>query len=471
MADQDQLDALGIKTALERMLGRNLSPEASNNLAPASSVPMAQQPPDENGIPFSLSAQRNPETNNEQQAPPPKDDSNDDESDKDQESNSDEQAPISQDAGAEDDASQEKAPARQSLDFGKASPENALAKALAAQGQAMKDAQFQRGIEQLGGGIAKIAPNYSNSDIMRQSANTPIQNYLLQNQEAANDPNSGISKGLRAYMSKLGMDVSDGATANQLKQVMPFIFKDVEAKQAQQARKEDLAEKLAERQQEAQYRNENLKLQKEALAQNKEQTRQDKLSHQSDQATKDAVQMLETARGSKDIQNAKEAIRNVDNAQSLLSEYPDLNKMPQAQASLLVQEISKIAKGGVSGDAEYREIMPSTVASHVMNGLSKLGNKPTGSELGAFLKEYQPYLDTIKTNSANLVNARNSRILDANRKRLGEENYNMLKSTYGEIYGPDQKKLGAGIQLPPDAQSSAQAEIARRLAAKQSQGQ
>ncbi len=246
---------------------------------------------------------------------------------------------------------------------------------------------------------------------------------------------------------------------------MPYIFKDKEAAQAQKARHEDQAERLAERKEEAHYRNEVLKLQKQQSSDMRHQARQDKLDHYTDQATKDAVTMLETARGSKDVQNAKEAIRTVDNATSLLNEYPDLNKMPQTQVALYTQELGKIAKGGVSGAEEFREIMPKSAASYIENKLSQLGNHPTGAQLGKFLQETRPYLDAIKNNSVTLVNSRNERILDASRKRLGEENYNILKNTYNHPHPSDQKPQGTGLQIQPapDWSTGAQAELAKRL--------
>jgi hypothetical protein len=74
--------------------------------------------------------------------------------------------------------------------------------------------------------------------------------------------------------------------------------------------------------------------------------------------------------------------------------------------------------------------MPQSLASSIMKGLGQLENQPNGAQLGAFLKEYQPYLNTIRTNSNQLVNDRTDRILKAQAPRLGTNNISLLKSIY-----------------------------------------
>lgn len=135
---------------------------------------------------------------------------------------------------------------------------------------------------------------------------------------------------------------------------------------------------------------------------------------------KDTQNMIETARGAKDVQNAKETMRLVNNARSVLQEAPngDLNQIPQAQVALFAQEMGKIAKGGVAGHEEVRDIMPSSVASRLMKGLSDLENNPNGAKLGAFLQTYQPYLDDVYNNSHQLVGDRMNRILQGQGLRL-----------------------------------------------------
>jgi hypothetical protein len=177
-------------------------------------------------------------------------------------------------------------------------------------------------------------------------------------------------------------------------------------------------------------------------------------------ALKDTQLMIETARGAKDVQNARETIRLVDNVDSLLAEYPDLNKMPSAQISLFAQELGKIAKGGVAGEAEVRDIMPSSVASSIMKGLGQLVNSPTGAKLAAFLREYQPYLSALKNNSNKLINDRTERILKIQTPRLGINNVALMRS----VYSPTNKVSS------PDYHSMSDTELDKAIAEKKASG-
>lgn len=223
------------------------------------------------------------------------------------------------------------------------------------------------------------------------------------------DPNSAISQAAKDFYKKTtGKDADETMSASDLESLDPMLARLFNAQESGKNRQ--LASKNS--------------------ADNKQDSLDQKSDDKQNLAVKDVQTMIETTRGSTDIRNAKEATRLVDNANSLLSEYPDLNKMPTAQVTLFAQELAKIAKGGVSGEAEVRDIMPHSVASGLMKGLSQLEGSPTGAQLGAFIKEYQPYLDAIKKNSIKLVNDRTHRILNAQSKRLGDDNSKMLNDLY-----------------------------------------
>lgn len=213
------------------------------------------------------------------------------------------------------------------------------------------------------------------------------------------DPNSAASRTLRDLIKKEvpSLQVDDSMSYNDLAKLEPSLARMASAKQALAMRMDALKTKGEEKQA---------------------------------NALKDTQQMIETARGAKDIQNARETTRLIDNAKSLLAEYPDLNKMPAAQVSLFAQEMAKIAKGGVAGESEVRDIMPHSVASTVMKGLSQIENEPTGAQLSAFLKEYNPYLDTIKKNSQKLITDRTDRILKVQAPRLGTSNVQLMRDVY-----------------------------------------
>lgn len=212
------------------------------------------------------------------------------------------------------------------------------------------------------------------------------------------DPNSDVSKVMRdLYKQETGKDAPDGMAYADIAKLEPALARMASAKNMLAMRQDALKTKGEEKQA---------------------------------NALKDTQQMIETARGAKDVQNARETSRLIDNANSLLSGYPNLNDMPAAQVSLFAQELAKIAKGGVAGEAEVKDIVPPTIASGLMKGLGQLENKPEGSQLAAFLQEYKPYLDTIKTNSQKLVTDRTERILKVQTPRLGIDNVKLMRDVY-----------------------------------------
>ncbi len=147
-----------------------------------------------------------------------------------------------------------------------------------------------------------------------------------------------------------------------------------------------------------------------------------------------AQAMIESARGAPDLLLAKRTMFLVNNAQSLLDEYKGhLNDMPGDQVELFKQEFSKIAKGGVAGEAETKGIMTITVASKIMHGLAAMGNHPTGAQMGSFLEQYTPYLQAINRNSAQVIDDRTDRIIKVHTPMVGADGVSVLRSAYPKV--------------------------------------
>lgn len=342
-----------------------------------------------------------------------------------------------------DDSDEEATPARSpaailsKLQSLKASPtqnpppvQDVLSKLLGQSQDQMQDAKSQRDKLQLfatlgqagstiGQALTPLAPKQDYSkfyDMLQKQAEMPISDLstqqalqqgalktqMLKGQTATemnqSDPNSDVSKVMRdLYKQETGKEAPAGMAYAEIAKLEPSLARMANAKQMIAMRMDALKTRGEEKQA---------------------------------NALKDTQNMIETARGAKDVQNARETARLIDNAQSLLAEYPDLNKMPAAQISLFAQELGKIAKGGVAGEAEVKDIMPGSIASKLMKGLGQIENKPEGAQLAAFLQEYQPYLNTIKTNSNKLVSERTERILKVQTPRLGLENVKLMRGVY-----------------------------------------
>lgn len=296
----------------------------------------------------------------------------------------------------------------------------------------------------VGQALTPLAPKQDASNFwntLREQAQQPVSDLktqqalsqgVLQGQKlqadtstemSQSDPTSAVSKIMRdLYKQETGRTADESLAYADLEKLAPSLSRLAAAKQNLENRKMLLSAKGDEKQ---------------------------------NTAIKDVQNMIESSRGARDVQSAKETTRLINNAQSLLAEYPDLNQMPKAQVALFAQELAKIAKGGVAGEAEVREIMPHSVASQIMSGLSTLQGDPNGAQLGEFLKTYQPYLETIKKNSEKLAYDRTDRILKAQAGRLGKANSELLRSIYpetalGEAHAPVAPQKSANVSIPKE---------------------
>lgn len=119
----------------------------------------------------------------------------------------------------------------------------------------------------------------------------------------------------------------------------------------------------------------------------------------------EAVEKVEDTKKRGSVANAWNAQRQIANAEKIFQENgidptaADLDKLPIQKVRLAISEIAKVASGGVPTESGQRELMPSSARSAMQVELSKLKNEPTGAHLGAFLKEYMPYLKALKDNA------------------------------------------------------------------------
>lgn len=439
----DILDHPVIQNTLEQILGRPLAPEASEVLNKRSTegVPYSLQANpeettqedevDDNPVPESLRA--NEEEENEppaslkaNEAPPSED--------KDTE---EEEATSAKQSSVPQQPTEETTPTPQAsgpelasmLNFG--SPQqnqSGLEAALAERRRELGQAQMLRGSELLSAGLRRGTPINSGSEELYKQANLPIEEYMMRQKDEATNPKSGLSQGLRDYVKKLGVNVSDGATAAQIQSVLPMVYKDIEAKQSAQSKKEQLEERLSERKDEAQYRNKLLGLKQQELSANKTQASQDKLAKQNDANAFKVGAQLESVRGDKALQNAKESIRRVASANQILAHYPNLNDVPPQVASAITTDLGTIIQGGQLGEAGYQELATPTLYSRLAKGAQQVLNKPTGANLGAFLQQNQQLLNELKGTAEEQVNDKYRRVLNTQGKILSpkdRENYRM----------------------------------------------
>lgn len=154
------------------------------------------------------------------------------------------------------------------------------------------------------------------------------------------------------------------------------------------------------------------------------------------EAMSKVIDKIEATKSRGSVKNAWDAERLVQNAQSILDAYPDLNKMPQQQVALFVDELGKIARGGSATEGSQHALMPTSGTSAFQNALSKLGNAPKGADLGDFLKEYGHYLQDLKSNARSTIGQSIKSHVLAHKSKLSSSDMADLKDNYGEYLNP-----------------------------------
>lgn len=366
--------------------------------------------------------------------------------------------------------SEESFPSLSLLNFGSADQnKNELADVQQRQNMAELVNRLGKAGAYIGAGIARtpvVAPDEFDKNIA--AAKNITQQYLDRKANEENDPNSGISKAFRDYVKNFGVNVTSGASAGQLKQVVPYIFKDFEAKQAQKVRQEDIQMQQQNRKDIAAMHSQDLKARYAELAANKQNAQADKETKQDQQNQLKVQQQLESVRGDKALQNAKETIRRVASAEKILSQYPDLNKVPVNISNMIITDLGTIVSGGVLGHEGFKEISNPTLYSKLSEQVQNLGNRPTGAQLGAFLQQNRKLLQELASTAESQIEDKYRRILNTSGKILKPESRELYRNEYlphdkadkaGRYYREQQEAAGAAPIFDPNA---AAAELARR---------
>lgn len=133
---------------------------------------------------------------------------------------------------------------------------------------------------------------------------------------------------------------------------------------------------------------------------------------------------------------AMDVDRRVDNINSLVQMYPDLNKMPQNQVNALTDEITQIVTGGMSTEGKAAKLMNPSLMSGFQNLMGKTFGKPTGAQLGLFIKEYIPYMHDLQQNARDYVKDQISPIMVGYNKRVVPSDMDEVKASYTRYFNP-----------------------------------
>lgn len=324
----------------------------------------------------------------------------------------------------------------QALNFGTSS-EQAAALQEVRNRQTM--AQLASGLAQagslIGAGIARVPVSKEGMAALHEQGKQAgnITSDYLASQE--NDPKSPQSLALRNVLDKLGVKYKGEPSAAQLKQALPYIFKDQEAKQAQEGR-------LLQ----AKMHNDYLRTQKEISsadrAERAEIARQDKLRQQDFVKEKTVAQQLDSVRGNKAIQNDLETVRRVANAKNIFDLYPDKDKIPPEQIQLLKTDLATIMSGGIPGEGLISELSVPTLKGDFAKKVQYFLGHPTGANGADLLKSNEAIFDRLGDEAQTRVYDKYRRTMNT----LGQQLPSDVQDRYQTQYLPhDEREANTGL--------------------------
>lgn len=353
-----------------------------------------------------------------------------------------------------------------------------IAQKLAAQNQQLQGAQQQagknrliagltEGIGQIGAGLAHQKTFDPNSyKFLTQNAEAPVEDVLQKQkaQQAAlqqigtentvaqsaamDDPNSvqsTVSRNLAASMlKKYGEDPSivQGMSASDLKD---FIEKPLDQMETRDSREQIAQLKAKELNQKAAQASDDRSDRQTAAADAKTTADQNKAFLQTGQ-------LLESARGNPAASQAEKDIYAAQKANSLATMYGDPNKLNPQQTQLLRNEISKIASGQGSTQAELEGLDPKTLNGALAGVWQKFSNSPSPANAGSFIKTYQDYANQVTKDAQKVITDKYGRIINSRKQALGDDNYNALKEQYLDRFNNAAQATGGGGDDPLTAE-------------------
>ena len=152
------------------------------------------------------------------------------------------------------------------------------------------------------------------------------------------------------------------------------------------------------------------------------------------QAYTDLNNHINTPRGNSAVQQAQQALRNVQNAQELIDQYPDTNQMPPDKVSLLNAEIAKIASGGVATEHGTKSLEANTLMENVARFQQRVSNKPSGAQLGEFIKQNKNYLDGLYKVNKEFINDYQRKVYSGYKNRIGPDLQHQFETENSDLF-------------------------------------
>lgn len=190
----------------------------------------------------------------------------------------------------------------------------------------------------------------------------------------------------------------------------------------------------------------------------------------------------ESARGNDAVKQAMVGLKNSDAAMAIINSVgTDYNKLDQQQYNTLTSEIGKIATGGVGTEASAHDQRAQTLVSKAAAFWQGVSGRPTGAQLGEFIKQNKEYLDSLNEINHRYVDsyqagkylAARGQFNDDQRAEYEERHPGVMKNIRTKNYTqPDPNEPTQPTPSQPNDHAARAADIlAKRQAARAQQSQ
>lgn len=284
--------------------------------------------------------------------------------------------------------------------------------------------QGQQGVEQAQAARqAKVQQFLQQNTLNRQVAEDAMQKGTYDQQQKAagylndrNDPTSQVSKNAVASAHQTFGDFA--GIDNVIKPGMSAVEVDDALKALEKKSSLDNAQDIKKMQ---------LQYQQDMVG--------DKRNQKQDQVYTDLNDKVVNFRGNQSVQRAAMGVGSAKRALDLIAQYPDPNKMPADKFGLLNTEIAAVATGGVPTEGSVHNITADTFQSNYSKFLQKVGNQPTGAQLGAFIGQNKAYLQEMMKTNQGLVQDYQRSIYTGRKSRISPEQDAEFQRDHPEIFG------------------------------------
>jgi hypothetical protein len=270
--------------------------------------------------------------------------------------------------------------------------------------------QLAKAGTQIGASIARVKPqDTSVADTAIAQAGQIPKDLEAQWATLEKDPNSQYSKDLRATIKRAtGYDIPESASAANIKD--SGLFKELTS--------------LKETQEKTQLR----KVAQQEANNHRDELAADKKQKADDSNNFKVSSAIQTLRGDKALQADKDTIRKVQNTMGLIKSFKDPNDIPARLVTDMNTQLAGIMQGGQAGEGLIKEVSAHPFIERASRFLENVGDKPTGAQMGEFVKQNAGIINDFANQAQNRYDDRNRKIMNTIGKKLNSNDRENFRS-------------------------------------------